>query len=99
MKNCYVDKETNSIADLSLLEDDDLYLLTRINVPRQHRGKGHGSKLLRRILEDADRERSTIVLEIAPSDGLNHDQLKSWYERHGFVYQERRQVWERRPQR
>lgn len=83
MKSCYVDKATRSIADLC-----DYYgkgmLLTRINVPKASRGKGHASALLTRILDDADEEGVTLFLEISPSDGLDYSQLEAWYHRHGF---------------
>lgn len=82
--NCYVDKPTRSIADLCDYYGRGL-LLTRINVPKASRGQGHARALLERILDDADRERVTIFLEISPSDGLNFAQLEAWYLRHGFV--------------
>ena len=49
-----------------------------------HRGRGIARKLLAEILADADANGVTLWLEISPSDGLDYDQLKAWYKRHGF---------------
>lgn len=83
MRTCYIDKETRSIADLCDYDGRGM-LLTRINVPKAARGRGHARRLLDRILEDADHFRVTLFLEISPSDGLDFDQLEAWYMRHGF---------------
>jgi ribosomal protein S18 acetylase RimI-like enzyme len=87
MKNCFYDRETNSIADLidayEMLPRKGL-LITRINVPKAHRGQGHGTALLKKILEAADEEKINLYLEVSPSDGLNYNQLVSWYRRYGF---------------
>lgn len=88
MKPIYVDMSTRSIADVVARDED--YLITRINVPAVYRGHGHGTALLKRILEDADAEREALVLEpspsggIGPAPGLNFRQLVDWYARHGF---------------
>ena len=59
-------------------------MINRINVPREFRGRGIASTLLKRILADADREGATVGLGISPSDGLSYKELKAWYERYGF---------------
>lgn len=96
MQSCYADKETWAIADLC-----DYYgtgmIITRINVPAKNRGQGHARALLKRILDDADREGVALFLEISPSDGLSYCQLRSWYERHGF--RSMRGVYVRKPQK
>lgn len=85
MRTCYVDTEHRAIADLVAPNELTSYwTITRINVPHEHRGKGLGTKLLRRILEDADKAFVILALEPSPSDGLNYDQLTAWYSRHGF---------------
>jgi hypothetical protein len=73
------------------MEDDDIntypsYLITRIEVGNEERGKGYATQLLNEICMDADRERIRLWLEIAPdeSNGLDYVQLLSWYKRHGF---------------
>lgn len=58
--------------------------ITRINVPRSHRGKGIGTQLLNQFLELADKNKWTIWLEIQSSDGLTYDELEAWYLRHDF---------------
>lgn len=61
-------------------------IITRINVPFDVRGKGYGTALLKKCLEDADIEGVRLYLEIMQGDelGLTYEQLQSWYERHGF---------------
>lgn len=85
MRTTYVDWDTRSIADL--VKPGELtsgWTITRINVPKQHRGKGRGSQLLKQILRDADSEGVELWLEVSPSDGLSYDELFAWYVRHGF---------------
>jgi predicted GNAT family N-acyltransferase len=94
MMTTYIDPDTRTIADvvkLSVLAPADktvpenVYLITRINVPHLHRGKGHGTKILNRIIEDADRE--GVILYVTPLSSGRWSQraLKSWYSRHGFL--------------
>lgn len=82
MKSCYVDVEHRAIADVCLVGTE--WLITRINVPQKHRGKGLGTRLLQQILDDADAEGAHLALMISPSDGLDYKQLHDWYARHGF---------------
>jgi ribosomal protein S18 acetylase RimI-like enzyme len=90
MRTCYFDAEHNAIADLVCPgELTAFWTITRINVPQKYRGqkqrgRGVGTKLLRRILADADAEGVELALEVSPSDGLDYVQLTAWYRRHGF---------------
>ena len=85
MKTCYVFPDTRTIADLAQPgELTENWTITRINVLREFRGQKLGTKMLERILRDADREQVTLQLEPSPSDGLNYTQLVDWYKRHGF---------------
>ena len=84
MRTSYVDKEHRAIADLMEDTVDGGWLMTRINVPLQHRGKGVARRLMAQILADADRERQVIKLWVSASDGLTDKQLTAWYKRLGF---------------
>jgi predicted GNAT family acetyltransferase len=84
MHDCYYDPESNGIADLYYNQDHNVWILTRINIPKSERGKGYGTKLLKKILDHADRESAVIVLAVSASDGLANKQLCRWYARHGF---------------
>jgi ribosomal protein S18 acetylase RimI-like enzyme len=87
MQTCYIDREHNAIADLVRPgELTPCWTITRVNVPGLSRGKGVGSKLLDRILADADAEGLTLQLEVAPSGGLDYDALVAWYRRRGFKF-------------
>jgi GNAT superfamily N-acetyltransferase len=85
MKTCYVDVETRAIADL--IKPGELmpcWTISRINVPKEHRGNGHASALLKRIIADADAEGVELALAVSPSDGLGETALALWYGRYGF---------------
>lgn len=98
MKTVYLDEGSRSIADLMELEEGDqqaisglpdskglpMYLVTRISVPRESRGKGVGSKLLREILRDADEEGVVLTGWVSPSGGMTKKQLNDWYLREGY---------------
>ncbi len=73
------------LAVADLMPCFDGMLLTRINTPKAHRGKGVARALLIEMLHDADRDQVTLYLEVSASDGLSHDELDAWYRRYGFV--------------
>lgn len=59
--------------------------ISRIEVPTLYRGKGHGTALLKRICDNADREGVVLYLEpTASSGGLTQTNLVRWYRRHSF---------------
>jgi ribosomal protein S18 acetylase RimI-like enzyme len=99
MRNCFLDYEHRAIADLTNLGEvvPGTMTITRINVPEEHRGRGFGTKLLVRILDEADSEHVHLSLLVVPSGPLDYDALVSWYERHGFRQSERYPVFMVRP--
>ncbi len=85
MKTCYIDQVHRGIADLvSPGELTPNWTITRINIPKQYRGCGYGTALLKQILDDADQEGATLQLEPSPSGPLAYDDLVLWYKRYGF---------------
>lgn len=85
----FLDYDTRSVADLIDYCPEGLgqgYIITRINVPPEHRGKGIGSQLLKAITDEADVKGVRLYLEINPYGGLTYDQLEAWYMRHGFKH-------------
>jgi GNAT superfamily N-acetyltransferase len=86
MDSCYVDYEHRGIADVTNLGEmvPKTRTITRINIPEESRGRGLGTKLLRRILADADAEGVILSLEIMPSGPLDYNALEAWYRRWGF---------------
>lgn len=97
MNSCY--HLVLSPVKIAILDNCDYYslgrIITRVNVPKEFRGNSHGTTLLKQVLEDADKEGINLFLEISESDGLSYEQLKDWYERHGF--KPWRGIWRRRP--
>lgn len=70
---------------------DNVWRISRINVPAKFRNQGHGTNLLKECLCDADRENITIVLEPMPYDDYPnaYNDLVSFYKNVGFEYSER----------
>lgn len=76
-----------AIADLTppgAFSDIEGWVVNRINVPADARGKGVGSALLRQICADADEAVAVLCLCINPTGPLGYDALHAWYVRHGF---------------
>ena len=62
-------------------------ILTGIEVAYSLRRMGYGTKLLKLVLADADKEGVTLLLSVASdntSRSLSNTELATWYERHGF---------------
>lgn len=74
-----------AIADVYWDSSRQHWMISRINVPKEFRGLGYGSNLLRQICAEADQDQAVLALGISPSDGLTFRQLETWYRRHGFV--------------
>lgn len=74
------------------------WCISRICVPVGLRGVGHGSYLLRQVLRDADVLGITLELNINPYGTMTFGQLRSWYERYGFVSEDNT-TWTRQPRR
>jgi ribosomal protein S18 acetylase RimI-like enzyme len=85
MRTCYIVRCGFRAAIADLIQHEGGMMITRINVPKDYRGKGYGRELLRQILVDADQEAITLHLHVSCSDGLTDQQLDAWYKRHGFV--------------
>lgn len=78
-------QDVRAVVDLSEV-DHGMYEVNRVNVPTQHRGYGHGSRLLRQVCADADTTQSTLVLYIHPTGPLDYLSLAAWYLRRGFRF-------------
>lgn len=87
--------ETRAAINLSRMRWDGVvepgvYCINRVNTPkisltgREQRGQGIASRLMRKVIHDADCTHSFLWLWISPSDGLNYQQLRDWYTRLGF---------------
>lgn len=97
MRSCFIKQVSAihiAILDLCPFNEDGM-LVTRVNVPKSFRGKGHASELLWKCCKEADKEGVTLYLTIMPSDGLTFHQLQRFYERYGFEYWN--DLWRRLP--
>lgn len=74
--------------DLAMVNRRDMkaHLITRINVPAQHRNQGYGRKLLKAACDAADTDGITLFIEAMPyaDSPLDTEALTCWYERCGF---------------
>lgn len=86
VKNCFWLHLSNPerLAVLDLVPYGSGYIITRINVPREHRRQGYGRTLLLECLKQADEQWLTLYLEIAASGEMSGTQLIAWYTRNGF---------------
>lgn len=89
MKDTYHVRHGPTIAAFAhLMEFDTGWCVTELFVTKPNRGEGLGSRLLEMILEDADEEGETLILEPKPFGGgdMDRSDLTDWYTRHGFEY-------------
>lgn len=61
------------------------YYIESLEVPANRRRQGYGTALMEQVLEDADREGVTLVLEVDPYGTMERQALYDWYGRLGFV--------------
>ncbi len=72
------------IGIASISATPEFYFLHFITVMPEDRGKGYGSLMLQAICDLFNDK--AIHLELDDSSPLGLDKLRSWYEKHGFVY-------------
>lgn len=71
-------------ADLTRMEDGTWWV-ARVIVPQRFRGRGYGTKVMRRVAEWADAHGFILILEARPYDGEWWlDRLIAFYEAAGF---------------
>ena len=86
MKHEYLDNRTGASAFLTRVQRDGrVWNLARITVYPSYRGRGYGTRMLKRILADADREGVELRLYVCGGNGLTDEQLTAWYKRYGFT--------------
>lgn len=61
-------------------------IVSLISVPKTERGKGTGGKIMRELLEIADRNGDTVALTPSGDFGGSVTKLKQWYASLGFVF-------------
>lgn len=63
--------------------------LAHISVPKEHQGKGIGSKVMKEITDHADKHKKRMTLDLGRK-GDPHvnspSKLKKFYSKHGFVH-------------
>lgn len=75
---------TSAWAEVNKLPPPIGWWVTDIYVPRDVRGTGVASRLMSRVLADADAAQATVNLVIVGGDGLSNDAIRAWCERMGF---------------
>ena len=80
------DQEFSGLSNyVAHLRKDRIAYISGMEVPRHLRRRGHGSALLRTVLEELRKKRvQVVVLHASPSVGIDQDALEAFYERHGF---------------
>jgi len=72
------------IGVASVSANEDSYFLHFITVMPEDRRKGYGSIILKSLCQEFNDK--PIKLELDASSPLGLDNLRAWYERHGFTY-------------
>lgn len=65
-------------------EDMPSAWVARVIVPEGHRNEGVGTRLMRRLIEDADSEGVALVLSAEPYGDLDLEAITAWYRKLGF---------------
>ena len=96
--NNRISKNNNTIRyhgatlDYTIWEDNNepYIFIDYIRVPNNKQGKGYASKLLKRLLDYADKRSMLVQLEVPEETyddtGLTIEELDTWYKRYGFEY-------------
>jgi len=86
LKDChYIRINPCNMAILDMGDYEDGKMIYRINTPKNFRGRGYASTLLHEVLEECDKRKIPLYLEILPSGDMDYSQLMAWYMRCGFV--------------
>jgi len=86
-----------AVLDTVAYHEEGWFIITRLNVPKPHRGKGLARKLMQLVCDDFDLHGYGILLEVAPSDGLGYKQLVKFYNKFGFKLHTRLGIMTRHP--
>ena len=71
-----------AVCDISRVESlKDTWVVNRINVPVNARGRGIGNELLYKLTNWADKFEQTLVLFVSLSSPLSDKDLRAWYMR------------------
>lgn len=73
-------------------DNKPIFFFHRINVMEGYRGIGEGTLLLSRLCEIADKLTIGIFLGINSYGPLSTDALRSWYQRYGWEYLEKKMM-------
>ena len=87
----YIENNLLAIAEASSFGNNEYYF-NRINVPKELRNKGIGTKLLKRLIKNIKNEKATLICDINPYGDLDFEKLKKWYMKHGFEENEDSQL-------
>ncbi len=76
-----MDKE----IDIHHSEKGNKITISKMVVPKEHRGKGVGTKHLKKITDYADENKKTVALTPSSDFGGKISKLKKFYKSHGFI--------------
>ena len=86
-----------AVLDTSAYEYPNWRIINRLNVPEAHRRKGIATELMQRECDDANLNGTTLILQVAPSGGMDFDQLVAFYRKFGFRTHQQSGMMIRRP--
>jgi predicted GNAT family acetyltransferase len=76
----------NRGASVSLIGKDKQWIITAVEVTKNHRGEGHARSLMKAVCQDADEEGVTLLLSVSPSEPeMSKPRLRRFYSDFGFT--------------
>lgn len=96
MKTSYHHLEDDRLAVVDLTDmsailadqfpDKTVFVVNRVNTPKEIRGRGLARKLLTAMTADADAERVVLMLDFQPYSGTDEGRLLQLYQKFGFEF-------------
>lgn len=68
------------------------YMINQVYTVPAHRGKGYGARIMNQIIDDADLEGATLILDVDPGvdnyapTEQDHERLVNFYRGFGFIW-------------
>jgi GNAT superfamily N-acetyltransferase len=77
-------EDLNINLNVSFRKGEDAFVLEKIVVKEEERGKGSGTEAMKRLMDWADKSGQTVALTPDPVHGGNKKRLIEFYKRFGF---------------
>jgi GNAT superfamily N-acetyltransferase len=83
--NSYLREKYPQIEFVWISGNSEKIFISQINIKKEFRNQGFGSKIMTDLIQYADKTKSTLYLTPDDSLGSSHARLVKFYKRFGFV--------------